>query len=204
MIGLLALTGFHGLTMMPFWPQWMAQLGRLIGDSGQLLTSFTIGLLACMAVVAGLYSLSIVVTRWLTRTALDFKRCFATLAFATLPLAFTYHLAHNLNHLVRESGGWLQVVGNPLGLNALPLSMAEKHLRHQQIWLSAEWLHTLQAGLMVAGFWMAMNIIRQRGQTLTVTEQSLTPLQLLPIIGFTLAMTGFHLWMLMQPMLMRM
>jgi len=204
MIGLLALTAFHGLTMMPFWEGWMSNLARVINDSGQLLWSFTIGLLLCIAVVAGVYAISIVATRTLTRTTLDFKRSFSALAFAALPLAFSYHLAHNLNHLVRESSGWLAVVSNPLGLNTLPLSMAEKHMRHQQSWISAEWLRILQAGLIIIGFWIAMKIIRHRGQTLLSAEQSLSAAQLLPMTGFAAGITAIHLWMLMQPMLMRM
>ena len=50
MLALLALTGFHGVTMMPFWEPWMSTLALLIGDSGQLLWSFSIGLLVSMSV----------------------------------------------------------------------------------------------------------------------------------------------------------
>ena len=204
MISLLALSGFHGLTMLPLWEGWMSNLARVIGDSGQLLWSFSIGLLLSIVVVASLFALSVALIRHLTNTQLGFKRSFAALAFVALPLAFSYHLAHNLNHLIRETAGSLAVVLNPLGLNSLPLSMAEKHMRHQQLWISAEWLHLMQAGLMLIGFWLAINIIRHRSQSLLTADQSVTRLQLLPMTGFAATITGFHLWMLMQPMLMRM
>lgn len=204
MIGLLALTAFHGLTMMPFWEGWMSSLGRTLGDSVQLLWSFTVGLLLCVVAVAGFYALLISATRRLTRTPLDFKRSFSALAFVALPLAFTYHLAHNLNHLVRESGNWLAVMINPLGINTLPLSMAEKHLRLQPIWPSADYLNALQAGLMIIGFLIALKIIRHRTPTLLSSGQPLTTLHHLPMIGFATIITGSHLWMLAQPMTMRM
>lgn len=208
MIGLLALTAFHGLTMMPFWESWMSRLARMTGDSGQLLGSFTLGMTLTMAVIASGYLVAVAATRHLTRTPLDFKKSFSALAFVTLPLAFTYHLAHNLNHLVRESSGWLTVIANPLGINTLPLSMAEKHLRHSHAWLSVYALQFLQAGLLITGFWLAMTIIRHRHQTLLAPDQSQTAnstrQQLIPMAGFAVIITGFHLWMLMQPMLMRM
>jgi len=33
MLGLLALTAFHGLTMLPFWEKWILSFARIIGDS---------------------------------------------------------------------------------------------------------------------------------------------------------------------------
>lgn len=204
MIGLLALTGFHGLTMMTFWEEWISQLAQIIGDSGRLLNSFTIGLIACLLGIAALYAFFVEVTRKLSKTDLSFKRIFSTFAFVSLPLAFAYHMAHNLNHLIRESGGVGAVFLNPLGIDTVPLSMMEKHERHMNMWLSQDVLFAVQAGLMIFGFWIAIQVIRYRSPGILIDGERFGGLKLLPMISFAIGMTCFHLWMLMQPMIMRM
>ncbi len=204
MIGLLALTGFHGLTMMPFWETWMRKLAQVIGDSGQLLWSFSIGLVAVMAIIAALYAATIAITKAISHSRLDFKRLFSTFAFVALPLAFAYHMAHNLNHLVREGSGIGAVFANPLGIDTAPLSMMEKHARSMHMWLSQDTLFALQALLMLLGFWIAVQVIRYRGGALLEPGSRWSRLRLLPLLGFAIGITGFHLWLLMQPMIMRM
>jgi polyferredoxin len=203
MLGLLALTGFHGLTMMPFWEVWMSQFAQLIGDSGRLLWSFTFGLIATMLIIVCTYSLFIALTKKVTGTSLPFKRLFSTFAFVTLPLAFAYHMAHNLNHLIRESSGISSVFLNPLGTNTVPLSMMEKHERHVNMWLSQDVLFAIQAGLMIFGFWIAIQVVRHRGRNVLANDR-LAGLKLLPMLLFAISITTFHLWLLMQPMTMRM
>ena len=208
MIGLLALTGFHGLTMMSFWEDWMSQLAQVIGDSGRLLTSFSIGLIACIVVIAALYSLLVEATRKIIGSKITFKRLFSTFAFVSLPLAFAYHMAHNLNHLIRESVGIGAVFVNPLGIDTVPLSMMEKHERHMTMWMSQDVLFAIQAGLMIFGFWIALQVIRHRGHNILATGQTqnnkMAGFKLLPMFIFAIGITGFHLWLLMQPMTMRM
>jgi len=204
MIGLLALTGFHGLTMMPFWEIWMSQLAQSIGDSGRLLGSFTIGLVACLAAIIALYSVFIVLTKKLSGTNVSYRRLFSTFAFVALPLAFAYHMAHNLNHLIRESVGINSVFINPLGTDTIPLSMMEKHERHMTMWMSQDLLFAIQAGLMIFGFWVAIQVIRHRGLVIAQANKKTTALALIPMLIFATGITGFHLWLLMQPMIMRM
>ncbi len=204
MTGLLALTGFHGLTMMPFWETWMSQLAQSIGDSGRLLTSFTLGLIACMFVIVTIYALFILFTKKISGTSMPYKRLFSTFAFVTLPLAFAYHLAHNLNHLIRESVGIGEVFLNPLGIGTVPLSMMEKHERHMTMWMSQDILFAIQAGLMIFGFWIAVQVIRHRGQTIETMSPLTSRFKLVPMLTFASLITGFHLWLLMQPMTMRM
>ncbi len=205
MLGLLALTAFHGITMMPFWENWMSHLARLIDDSGRLLWSFSIGLLLCLAIVAGLYALLILATRYLTKTQLGYRRCFTEMAFVALPLAFSYHMAHNLNHLIRETGNLWAVITNPMGVGALPLTMAEKHQRQLHMWLSPDGLYFLQTALMIFGFTISLQIIRNRSLKLIPAEaQNLWGFRLSPILLFVVTIMSFHLWMLMQPMIMRM
>ena len=204
MLGLLALTLFHGITMMPFWESWTGSVARWLGDSGQLLWTFTTGLLLSLAIPIAVYGAAVWLTHRLARPALPPGRLFARLAFLAVPLAFAYHLAHNLNHLVRESAGVGALFANPLGIGAQPLSMAEKHARHFHL-LIPEWLlFALQAGLMMAGFYIAVQVITHRGRGLAADGGDLPPRRLAPMLAFALLVNGTGLWLLMQPMVMRM
>lgn len=204
MIGLLALTAFHGLTMMPFWETWMSMLARTIGDSGRLLWSFSIGLTVCLVVYGSFYALMVSSTKRLSRVRLEHHRVFSAFAFVALPLAFTYHMAHNLNHLMREGTGLGEVFRNPLGTGTVPLTMMEKHERHFDMLISQDVLFALQSGLMILGFVIAVQIIRQRGQAMLATAESQSIWRVAPILLFAVVITAVHLWLLMQPMTMRM
>ncbi len=200
MLSLLALTGFHGVTMLPFFEEQLSRFALIIGDSGQLLWSFTILLLLSLLVPLLIYMAFVSSVRLLTQSTLEYKKLISGFAFIALPLAFAYHLAHNLNHLVRESNVFSSLLSNPFGRNAQPLSMMEKHMRHMDMLISQDLLFALQAGLMVFGFWISLKVIQHRGQALIPKAGW----RLIPIVIFSLIVTGYHLWLLSQPMIMRM
>ncbi len=200
MLGLLALTSFHGITMLPFWFDSMSQLGGWIGDSGRLLFTFSAGMLLVILVPAGIYSLSAYWSYKWSGEVNHYRQVFSTLAFALLPLAFSYHIAHNLNHLVREPADWLSLFKNPLGAGMQPLSMDGKHERYMNMIVSQDTLSWIQAGLMLFGFWLAIQVVRYRGFAM----YSETRLWVLPVIVFAVMMHGFNLWLMAQPMTMRM
>lgn len=200
MLCLLALTGFHGLTMMPFFENWVKALATAIGDSGRLLWSFSIMLFLCLSIPLSIYALLVRLTVKLARVRVEFNKLFSGLAFTALPLAFAYHLAHNLSHLVRESDGLGALLANPLGIGTQPLSMMEKHMRHLNLLVPQDVLFALQACLIVFGFWISLRVIQHRGGQLTSTAGW----RLFPIILFVIGVSIFHLWLLMQPMVMRM
>jgi len=202
MVILLALTGFHGITMMPFWESWMSELARTIGDKGQLLVSFSIGMSLSISLVALLYLVVVWLTKALSHTNISFKALFSQFAFVSLPLAFAYHLAHNLNHLTRESFDFGALLANPLGVDTLPLTMAEKHDRMMDMALAPSVLFAIQAGLLAFGFFISLLVIKSRSANLIVSHET-NQLYLLPMLLFAIVITGAHLWLLMQPMVMR-
>jgi len=200
MLGLLTLTSFHGITMLPFWYDGMSEFGVWLGDSGRLLLSFSLGMLLIMFAPIAVYALLVYWAQRWTGKSVRYRQAFSVLAFAMLPLAFSYHIAHNLNHLVRESHDLLALFINPLGTDTQPLSMMEKHERHLQMYISQDTLFLLQGGLMLFGFWMAIEVIRYRGYALYSDRK----FWVLPIIVFAILIHGFDLWMMAQPMTMRM
>lgn len=200
MLILLALTGFHGISMMPFFESWLGNFAHLIQDSGQLILSFTFLLLFSLLLILSVYLIFILIIKVTTRTKVGYKKLFSEFAFVALPLAFAYHLAHNLNHLVREGANIASVISNPAGMDVQPLTMMEKHMRHTEMLMPQDLLFALQAGLMVFGFWIALKIIKYRGNNLL----NISNWRLSPMIGFVIVITTFHVWMLSQPMIMRM
>jgi len=200
MLILLALTGFHGITMMPFFESWLSKTAYYIQDSGQLLWSFTLLLFTSMLLILLVYFVFILIMKITSETKLGVKILFSEFAFASLPLAFAYHLAHNLNHLLRENSDLSSLIANPFGINAQPLTMIEKHTRHMEMLIPQDLLFALQAGLIVFGFWIGLKIIQHRGNKLL----QISNWQLSPMIVFISVITVFHIFLLSQPMIMRM
>lgn len=200
-LGLVALTIFHGITMMPYWEGAIQKLAYNIGDSGQLLMSFTIGMVVSMIIPIFLFVIVMKSTQHLLQTKEEYNRIFSAFAMSILPLAFTYHIAHNLTHLVRESAGFWNVVANPLGTNALPLGMHELHMRHMNPLIDDSIVFALQGLLVLFGFWLALRIARQRYFQI---NEKVNVLGFAPIMIFISLISLSSLWLLMQPMVMRM
>ena len=199
MMGLLGLTSFHGLTMLPVWQEQVSQLARMIGDSGQLIMTFTLMMFAVLSVTFLLYGLFVYLFK-LVNPEYKLRQIFSGFAFVSLPIAFCYHVAHNMNHLLRESGNLKAVLLNPLGIDTQPLSMMEKHQRAMEMMMSPMLISLMQTIMLVFGFWLAMQVVKHRGQKLF----SANPRQLLPITAFCALITLGNLWLLAQPMIMRM
>lgn len=203
MLALMGITSFHGVTMMPFWHPWIATLSGWIGETGQPIWSFTIGMFGGFLFPVIVYAVVIGVTRMLMPGAMGYRRLFVTLPFSTLPLAFAYHLSHNLDHLYRETGGLLAVFANPLGTGMDALTAAERQMRMAGGGFSEQILFLSQAGLMTLGLWLAVEILRHRGWGLQAGGVRLTGWRLAPMLVFIAAMTACNLWLMSQNMDMR-
>ena len=204
-LGLLALTSFHGTTMLPVWEHWMSVLAQAIGDTGQqLLWSFSIAMAGSLLIPVALFALLALQTQRMMDSKPEYRRVFSALALSTLPLAFVYHLSHNLSHLVRESRGMTQVMLNPLGTNTQPLTCVQAEARHMLTALQQDTIFALQAGLLLFGFWMAVRILRHRIAQVMPQGRVAAGRHILPMLAFIVAITLYNLWLLMQPMTMRM
>ncbi len=203
MLVLLALTEFHGWTMLPIWQDMQVAAARAFGGAPVLLPMFTAALLLAVVVPVAIYAGFIWIARKCSGVTSRFRDVFCHFAFTALPLAFTYHLAHNLNHLFREGDGLSAVFLDPLGRNAVPLSMEEQHARMMGLWLDPSLWHACQALLLVAGLWIALRVVQRRTHDLAKVDEGQARLLALPIAVFAVTVTAFHLWLLMQPMTMR-
>jgi hypothetical protein len=71
--------------------------------------------------------------------------------------------------------------------------------------LSQDILFALQGAIMLFGFWVAIKILRYQSSYLFPKHiMSKTKWTLLPMGLFIISINSFHLWLMMQPMIMRM
>ncbi len=204
MLILLGLTALHGLTMLSYFENWMSKVGYWLNDSGRLLGSFTlllcIGLVLVMILYVSVAFLTKKLTKKLNHSEQSLQSILIEFSFVAVPLAFSYHMAHNLNHLIREGSGFVNLISNPFGVDTLPLSMMEQHMQHFEQLIPQNALYAIQTGLIIFGFWVSLRIIHHRGFKHLKTNK----IGLSPMVGFAIVITVLHTWLLSQPMIMRM
>ena len=109
-----------------------------------------------------------------------------------------------MDHLLREGGDVLRVLINPFGIGIRPLTSAERHDLMMQVVAPESVVFTLQAGFMVLGFWLAVQIARYQARRLVPGDGIAVRLKMmLPLLAFFAAITAGNLWLLAQDMEMR-
>ena len=214
-LGLLGVTIFHAFTMLGHWEPLLLGLRDFISPNSPVLISFTILLMGFTAVPILVYWCASYLTRFVWQHFFDISSdviattqkwklstqdIFCSFAFVTLPLAFSYHLAHNLNHLMRENSDLIALAKNPFGWYIKPLTMAERHEQMMNLIIPQDVVYIIQTVLMIAGFWIAAQVIRYRGYKIHQAEK----LKLAPILLFADLVILTNVWMMVQPMQMRM
>ncbi len=204
---LLSLALFHGITMMPAWDPWVKALTFHLSAWGLQTTAnlmaFSMIMLVCIVIPMVIFAMLCGLSWSLAGKPKQFKPWLLQLSFIALPVAFAYHVAHNLSHLLRESQGLTEVLLNPVGLDALPLSQKEIHLRHLNAIINPEWIFAFQVVIIILGYLLAARIARKRINSLCAGSSIVSSRVLIPVMGFVFIMSGFSLWLLMQPMAMR-
>jgi len=199
---MLSITGFHGLTMTPNWARLTDWLHESVSLGAML--SFSVGMAGLMLAPIAIYALLVAVSyRFGTWATTDrphtYGDYFVRYAYALLPIALFYHLAHNLEHLLMEGPKIVSLASDPFGWgwdlfgtltwNVPPL-------------VSLDVLWVLQIALVLVGhvysLWAAQRTARHmfgdRGRALGSQ---------LPMLVGMIAFSVFSLWLLKQPMEMR-
>jgi hypothetical protein len=200
---LMSTTFLHGLTMLPFWKEWVESFALIINDSGIPATSFSLFMVAVIFVCYVLTVLARHSARLLAGKVKLLNQDLSFFSLAFIPTAFAYHIAHNLTHLFRETQGIGSVLLNPLAIDADPISNHEKHMRHMNPVVDEGVIFVAQGLLIFIGFWIAARIIQARIRELQKTKQAVSSLIAVPLYGVLLLFSTFSLWLLMQPMVMR-
>ncbi|MFN0055382.1 MAG: YHS domain-containing protein [Planctomycetales bacterium] len=199
---MLSITGFHGLTMTPNWlrlTDWLASslsLGNLLAFS----LGMTLLMLLPIAVYAALVWLSFRIGAAATGPErLSYHDYFVRYAYALLPIALFYHLAHNMEHLLMEGPKVLAMISDPFGWDWNLFGTASWKIPPL---VSLDVLWIVQVALVLIGhvysLWIAHHTSHQLFADRIAARRSQFPM-LLAMIAFSI----FSLWLLKQPMEMR-
>ena len=210
---MLAITGFHGLTMTRVWRDMLEWFEVHLGLG--YVPAFSLGMLLLMAgpilVYAGLVRLSVLIARV---REVSYGRAFKHFAYSCLPIALFYHLAHNLEHLLMEGQKIVALASNPFGFapgqswNVLglaghgPWNLLGTLDLHLPPLVSLPTLWLVQVLLVLIGhvfsLWIADRTARRLFPVQGVAFRSQIPM----LVGMVL-FSVFSLWLLKQPMEMR-
>ena len=210
---MLAITGFHGLTMTPVWGQMLGFFEETLGLP--YIPAFSLGMALIMVgpilVYAGLLRVSLVIGK---NPRVDYPRAFTAFAYSLLPIALFYHLAHNLEHMLMEGQKVIPLLSNPLGFapgehwNVLGITgTGPWNLFGTADWtlaplitLSSLWL--IQVILVLVGHVYALWVSDRTARRLFPAKGAAFRSQLPMLVGMVL-FSIFSLWLLKQPMEMR-
>jgi len=117
---MLSITAFHGLTMTPLWNAMTSYLTQTLAVAR--LIAFSAGMAAIMLAPILVYAGLVYVSYRLGKNArpdlageYGYGDYFIRYAYALLPIALFYHLAHNLEHLLMEGPKVIPMLSDPFG-----------------------------------------------------------------------------------------
>ena len=194
---MLSLTSFHGATMTGQWSQ-LSDWVRAATGMGRL-TAFTALMAGIIALPLLLFWGSAALSRLLAADpALRIGEVLKLLAYPLIPVALCYHLAHNGMHFFMEGQNLLPLLSDPLGWGWNLFGTAGRSyaplISLEKIWL-------LQISLIVAGHLYGVLIADRVGRRLFRSGNGLRGLA--PFIATMVLYSGFSIWLIAQPMVMR-
>jgi YHS domain-containing protein len=195
---MLSLTGFHGLTMTKAWRDATGWINSTLG-LGEI-WAFTLGMAAIMLAPVLLYAALVAISRWLSGIRkVGYRDYFIRYAYALLPIALFYHLAHNSEHLLMEGQKVLALMSDPFGLewNLLGTSTwsPEPLVNLPTLWL-------LQVFFVAVGHVFSLWAARRAAGTLFTDPRAAFRSQV-PMLIAMILFSLLSLWLLKQPMEMR-
>jgi len=202
---MLSITGFHGLTMTPNWAiltDWLSRslsLGNLLAFSLGMTLLMLLPILVYAALVWCSFRLALGGINETATARLSYHDYFIRYAYALLPIALFYHLAHNMEHLLMEGPKVVALISDPFGWNWNVLGTAQWKIPPL---VSLDVLWIMQVVLVLVGhvysLWIAHHTSRKLFADPAAARRSQWPM-LVAMIAFSI----FSLWLLKQPMEMR-
>lgn len=193
---LLSMTGFHGLTMTPKWAEWTSSLEQSWNISNSVAFSFLM-LTILIAPILLFWSLT-----WfssLFSQGHSSKTFFIRYAYALLPIALFYHLAHNAEHFLMEGPKIVALISDPFGWGWNIFGTA-KWIMTPMITLEGLWW--IQVVLILIGHLYSLWISERTTRRL-ISDRRRAFVSQLPMLLAMVLFSIFSLWLLKQPMEMR-
>jgi polyferredoxin/YHS domain-containing protein len=195
---MLSLTAFHGLTMTGIWEEFVRGLSDVLGVGRSV--AFSVGMAGLIGLPLAIYALLVGLSMKMSGEAeVKYKDYFVRYAYALLPIALFYHLAHNSEHLLMEGQKVVALASDPMGwgwnlmgtglLTIAPLAS-----------LSTLW--GMQVLLVLVGHVYSLWVARRTAVGLFGEGGSAFRSQL-PMLAAMVLFSLLSLWLLKQPMVMR-
>lgn len=191
---LLSMTAFHGLTMTPSWVMLLEATKAATGLS--FMGAFTGLMAAFLALPVLVYAaLAGASAAW---ARVGFRDVALRFAYALLPIALFYHLAHNAEHFFMEGPKLLALVSDPFGWGWNVFGTARWTVPPL---VSLEGLWRIQVLFVLVGHLYSLWITARTARCLAAGRGAL-PVQI-PMLIAMVAFSWASLWLLKQPMEMR-
>ena len=198
---MLAITGFHGLTMTPAWQQIIDAIRSSTGV-GRVL-GFSVGMALLMLGPILIYAMLVAISQRLAAghalKPLTYHDYFIRYAYALLPIALFYHIAHNLEHLLMEGPKVIAMISDPFGWGWNVLGTAG-WTTPPLVSLDKLWL--IQVVLVLVGHVFSLWVAQKTSLRLFGSTKAAFRSQLPMLVGM-ICFSVFSLWLLKQPMEMR-
>ncbi len=198
---MLAITGFHGLTMTPVWKHLVDGLRVTLGVGR--IPAFSAGMALLMLGPIAIYAMLVGMSKLLAdrsgASTLSYRDYFIRYAYCMLPIALFYHVAHNLEHLLMEGPKIVSMISDPFGWGWNVLGTA-RWVIPPMISLDKLWL--LQVFLVLVGHVYSLWVANKTSRRLFGDARTAFRSQLPMLIGM-ICFSVFSLWLLKQPMEMR-
>jgi len=192
---ILALTSFHGFTMIPLWEFLVSTLQPYIG----YILSFTFWMMIFMIFLVGIVFSFMYLSKLFSRHSVSTKTLFTYFAFSFLPIALFYHAAHNVAHFSMEFSLLLRVASDPFGLGWNLFGTADMAVGPL---LSMDVVWYMQAFLIILGHVLAVYVATVISRRVFPTKSEAFRSQV-PITVLMVFYTMFSLWLTAQPMVMK-
>jgi YHS domain-containing protein len=192
---MLSLAAFHGLSMTAAWRDILAWITQVTG-TGHII-SFSLGMGVLMVAPGILYAILVALSRVMAGDApVTYRDYFIRYAYALLPIALFYHLAHNSEHLLMEGQKVIALMSDPFGWEWNLFGTAHWTLAP---FINLPTLWIVQVLFVMIGhvysLWVARNVAGHLFGDSKAAMRSQVPM-LLAMVLFSL----MSLWLLKQPM----
>lgn len=195
---MLAMSTFHGITMTPVWVRLVEGLQRAMAIG--YLAAFSFGmtgfLVSLFLLYFGFVALSFIVA---PPPVIRLKQLAIRHAYAFLPIALFYHLAHNVLHFSMEGGTLIPLLSDPFGWGWNLIGTASV-TPGPLLPMWAVW--SLTVGLILVGHIWSIAAGHRIALQLYPTRRRAIVGQL-PIVAGMVAYSILSLWIVAQPMQMR-
>jgi hypothetical protein len=191
-------TSFDGFSAGPAWGDLSPRMTDSLRNIGfsqatALELTFTIGLIAVVAIVAGMYQLGVRGMRSASRTKLTTEELGARFAHTLVPIALAYVVAHYFSALVTQGQAMGYLVSDPLGTGKDFFGTAQTTIDYTFLSANMNWY--IQVGALVLGHVAGLILAHDRALITFESGRTATRSQYW-MLAVMIAFTSLGLWLL--------